>query len=167
MRLLLSLVIFSINLIGQSRSGDPFIWKGTKYCGNGNSQSPSNSTNTKHSAVDACCKEHDHCPHFIPKWTQKYNLFNWRPYTISACACDRKLKACLHSVNTQASRDVKRVYFEVLGVPCFEFELKTVRVCKKRTWFMACKKFQMTTEYHANLVADWWRGMLENYIQLI
>ena len=126
---------------------------GTKYCGNGNSQSPSNSTNTKHSAVDACCKDHDHCPHFIPKWTQKYNLFNWRPYTISACACDRKLKACLHSVNTQASRDVKRVYFEVLGVPCFEFELKTVRVCKKRTWFMACKKFQMTTEYHANLVA--------------
>ena len=101
--------------------------------------------------VDACCKVHDHCEHFIPRWKTKYNLVNWRPFTISSCECDAKFLECLQDDDSLSAQDIQRIYFDILGVPCFKFQLHDVRKCVKRTWFMACKKFVMKVQLRAVL----------------
>lgn len=101
--------------------------------------------------VDACCKVHDHCEHYIPRWKTKYHLVNWRPFTISSCECDHKFLKCLQQDDSLSAKDIKRIYFDILEVPCFKFELQDVRRCVERTWFMACKKFVMKTQLRAVL----------------
>ncbi|KAJ8946341.1 hypothetical protein NQ318_004231 [Aromia moschata] len=42
--------------------------------------------------IDRCCRRHDHCKRGIPGFTMRYNLYNYRPFTISHCHCDRRHK---------------------------------------------------------------------------
>lgn len=60
---------------------------GTKWCGTGNTASDDDELGL-HSETDKCCRDHDKCPYMIPRFTTHYNLFNYRPYTISHCDCD-------------------------------------------------------------------------------
>lgn len=71
---------------------DIFIAPGTKWCGH------------KHLAdeyldlgglsnVDRCCRRHDFCPHAISGFSTKYHLFNYRPFAVSHCHCDRRYDA--------------------------------------------------------------------------
>ena len=66
--------------------------------------------------VDACCKVHDHCEHYIPRWKTKYHLVNWRPFTISSCECDHKFLKCLQQDDSLSAKDIKRIYFDILGI---------------------------------------------------
>lgn len=113
------------------------------------SSTESSPTNT--APVDFCCKVHDHCEHYIPRWKTKYHLVNWRPFTISSCECDSKFLKCLQKDDSLSAKDIRRIYFDILEVPCFKLDLKDVKICAERTWFMACKKFSMRSELHAVL----------------
>lgn len=143
---------------------------GTRWCGNGslkdseanvNSTNPATNVTTAVSSnasspvlhVDTCCKNHDGCEHHITRWKRKYNLFNWRPFTISLCACDEKFYKCLNSdkSNSLKSQDVKMIYFEMLDIPCFNLELRDTRKCVKHNWYMGCEEYAMRTEQFAVL----------------
>lgn len=78
-------------------------------------------------------------------------MLNWRPYTISYCECDKKFYDCLNNKTSVVAKDIQRIFFDVLEVPCFNIELKDERKCVKRTWFMACKGYTMRTESYASL----------------
>lgn len=78
-------------------------------------------------------------------------MLNWRPYTISSCECDQKFYDCLNKETSVVAKDIRKIFFDVLEVPCFNIELKNERKCVKRTWFMACKKYAMRTESYASL----------------
>ncbi|KAK7862398.1 hypothetical protein R5R35_004172 [Gryllus longicercus] len=68
-----------------------FIVPGTKWCG-------PHQTATRYgelgplSQMDRCCRRHDNCKTNIPAFTNKYNMFNLRPFTISHCHCDTRRK---------------------------------------------------------------------------
>ena len=69
--------------------------------------------------TDKCCRMHDHCPVSVKRFQKKYNYFNWRLYTISACWCDDVFKKCLEDVHSTVSSLVKNMFFHVLNMPCF------------------------------------------------
>ena len=62
------------------------IVPGTKWCGMGNVAFDENDLGEM--KADVCCREHDHCPQFIPGGTSKYGLLNRNFYTLSHCDCD-------------------------------------------------------------------------------
>jgi len=141
-----------------------FLWRGTRWCGYGSAPTLSknfssalihkNSTTVSPDVikpVDECCKQHDHCPYYIERWQRKYNLLNWRPYTISSCECDHKFKKCLEKETSLVSNDLIKIFFDILEVPCFVIKLKVEKKCIERTWFMACKKHAMRTESYAEI----------------
>ncbi|XP_065667179.1 acidic phospholipase A2 PA4-like [Hydra vulgaris] len=148
-------LLFGISFFPVSLTINPFVWKGTRWCGY-ESLPTLNSTmvplNESHSSTtDLCCKNHDHCPLFIPRWKSKYNLLNWRPYTISSCDCDRKFKSCLKNDSSVTANDIDRIYFSILEVPCFNIEYKVAKKCLDKTWFLVCKNVTMAMEAHAVL----------------
>lgn len=65
-----------------------FMVPHTKWCGKGNrADGPSNLGG--YTAADRCCRQHDQqCPHHIPAWSEKFGLYNSRPYTAMHCTCD-------------------------------------------------------------------------------
>lgn len=69
---------------------DWFLAPNTKWCGRGNQAEKYNHLGG-FSRADACCRKHDHCKFIIKGMTTKWNLFNYRPYTISHCSCDIRL----------------------------------------------------------------------------
>uniref|UniRef100_A0A2C9K7U3 Phospholipase A2-like central domain-containing protein n=1 Tax=Biomphalaria glabrata TaxID=6526 RepID=A0A2C9K7U3_BIOGL len=100
---------------------DNFLWilPGTKWCGKGDT--------AKHpldlglwSDTDACCREHDGCEYTIMSGVTKYNLYNSNSYTISHCTCDEKFATCLRKVNSIISYMVGNVFFNIIGVRCFQ-----------------------------------------------
>ena len=114
---------------------------GTQWCGIGEREEASHSAKNI-SRTDECCKEHDSCPHYIPRWNKRYNLFNWRLFTISSCACDDKFRDCLHKDNSLSSKDIKSIYFDMLKIPCFEIELKETKTCVAWHWYLQCKQYK-------------------------
>lgn len=62
----------------------------TKWCGRGQSASKYNELGGA-SKADKCCRRHDHCKLNIQAMNTKWNLFNFRPFTISHCSCDTRL----------------------------------------------------------------------------
>uniref|UniRef100_A0A336MXS9 phospholipase A2 n=1 Tax=Culicoides sonorensis TaxID=179676 RepID=A0A336MXS9_CULSO len=76
---------------------DWFLAPNTKWCGRGNQAEKYNHLGG-YSRADACCRKHDHCKFVIKGMTTKWNLFNYRPYTISHCSCDIRKKRDLSSL---------------------------------------------------------------------
>lgn len=72
---------------------DWFLAPNTKWCGRGNTAEKY--THLGGNRADACCRKHDHCKFIIKGMTTKWNLFNYRPYTISHCSCDIRLDIIL------------------------------------------------------------------------
>ncbi|CAD7087836.1 unnamed protein product [Hermetia illucens] len=75
---------------------DWLIAPNTKWCGRGH-----NANKYSHlggaSRADKCCRKHDHCALHIPGLTTKWQLFNYRPFTLSHCKCDMRQRRDLAS----------------------------------------------------------------------
>lgn len=77
--------------LGRSRRSlrESFIVPGTKWCGAG--QLAEDYTELGSSITeDRCCRAHDSCRRNIGMFKRKYGYFNFRPFTISHCRCDRR-----------------------------------------------------------------------------
>jgi len=142
--------IFMLRLeLCKSKNGsNPFIWQGTHWCGIRKKDIQSHSV-LNISVTDKCCKDHDSCPHYISRWSTKYNLFNWRLYTISECSCDEKFKRCLEQDDSVMSKDIKRIYFDMLQVPCFKLKMKPEKACVAWHWYLKCKTYREWMEPYA------------------
>jgi len=123
----------------KSRSKRGLIVPDTKWCGAGSSHENFEDVGVSR-AADRCCREHDHCPYYIEAMSTNYNLFNARLYTISHCYCDEVFRTCLKTASTDQSAMIGNVYFNLLGMKCFEFEID--QVCKKRSWWGYCQKYE-------------------------
>ncbi|KAJ8705525.1 hypothetical protein PYW08_012571 [Mythimna loreyi] len=68
-----------------------FIVPGTKWCGAGHVAAKYGELGAD-AAEDRCCRSHDHCRFNIGMFKRRFGYFNYRPYTISHCRCDRRSK---------------------------------------------------------------------------
>ncbi|KPJ20184.1 Phospholipase A2 isozyme PA4, partial [Papilio machaon] len=68
-----------------------FIMPGTKWCGAGQLAERYNELGDD-SNEDMCCRAHDNCRANIGAFRKRFAYFNYRPYTISHCRCDRRKK---------------------------------------------------------------------------
>uniref|UniRef100_A0A667WZC7 phospholipase A2 n=1 Tax=Myripristis murdjan TaxID=586833 RepID=A0A667WZC7_9TELE len=109
-----------------------FTYPGTLWCGAGN-MADSYDHLGDFAETDSCCRIHDHCPHVIHAFSSKYGHTNFKWHSICHCDCDNALKACLRKVNDTASRVVGQAFFNVIGVPCFEFTYE--EQCAERHWY--------------------------------
>ncbi|KFB52347.1 hypothetical protein ZHAS_00020562 [Anopheles sinensis] len=68
---------------------DWFLSPNTKWCGKGHSAAQYHQLGGA-SRADMCCRKHDHCKIMIPAMATQWDLFNFRPFTISHCSCDTR-----------------------------------------------------------------------------
>lgn len=93
---------------------DWLIAPNTKWCGRGH-----NANKYSHlggaSRADKCCRKHDHCALHIPGLTTKWQLFNYRPFTLSHCKCDMRLVTipCFSSLKISCNTDIVSIYTNV------------------------------------------------------
>ncbi|CAH1105953.1 unnamed protein product [Psylliodes chrysocephalus] len=98
--------------------GGILIYPGTKWCGPGNKAANDNDFGTE-IGTDKCCQAHDGCPDVMAGFHSKYNLFNPNFYTRLNCNCDTQFYSCLKNVNTKASNEIGRIYFNDIHTKCF------------------------------------------------
>uniref|UniRef100_A0A915HF25 Phospholipase A2 domain-containing protein n=1 Tax=Romanomermis culicivorax TaxID=13658 RepID=A0A915HF25_ROMCU len=101
------------------------IYKDTKWCGPGNISTAGFDDLGPNKQLDSCCRDHDYCPINIPGFTKMFGIFNFRPYTLSHCECDRKFMDCLKQVNTFDSSFVGKLYFNFSNKKCFTLDNQT------------------------------------------
>lgn len=109
---------------------DWLIAPNTRWCGRGNTAGSYNHLGGASSA-DKCCRRHDHCQHNIPGMATKYDLFNYRPFTLSHCSCDRRFHTCLKMASNSDANMVGKLFFNVVQTQCFV--LKPEKVCLQRS----------------------------------
>ncbi|XP_063390709.1 uncharacterized protein LOC134676270 isoform X3 [Cydia fagiglandana] len=68
-----------------------FIVPGTKWCGAGDLAERYSELGMNRKE-DTCCRAHDNCRLNIGPFRRRFGYFNFRPFTISNCACDRRKK---------------------------------------------------------------------------
>ncbi|XP_007567400.1 uncharacterized protein proca1 [Poecilia formosa] len=123
---------------GLRRSKRGFTYPGTLWCGAGNMADNYNQLGD-FADTDSCCRTHDHCPHVIHAFSSNYGYTNFKWHSICHCDCDEELKACLRQVNDTSSRVVGQAFFNVIGVPCFDFAYE--EQCAERHWYGLCKRY--------------------------
>ncbi|XP_055845723.1 acidic phospholipase A2 PA4 [Episyrphus balteatus] len=116
---------------------DWLIAPNTRWCGRGNTAGSYNHLGGASSA-DKCCRRHDHCQHNIPGMATKYDLFNYRPFTLSHCSCDRRFHTCLKMASNSDANMVGKLFFNVVQTQCFV--LKPEKVCLQRSTEGVCEK---------------------------
>ncbi|XP_030600782.1 uncharacterized protein proca1 isoform X2 [Archocentrus centrarchus] len=121
------------------RSKRGFTYPGTLWCGAGN-MADSYDQLGEFAETDSCCRIHDHCPHVIHAFSSNYGYTNFKWHSICHCDCDIALKNCLRKVNDTSSRVVGQAFFNVIGVPCFEFAYE--EQCVERHWYGLCKRYE-------------------------
>ncbi|KAM7399115.1 hypothetical protein PAMP_018407 [Pampus punctatissimus] len=121
------------------RSKRGFTYPGTLWCGAGNMADNYDQLG-QFAETDSCCRTHDHCPHVIHAFSSKYGYTNFKLHSICHCDCDNALKGCLREVNDSSSRVVGQAFFNVIGVPCFEFAYE--EQCVERHWYGVCKQYE-------------------------
>ncbi|XP_045929436.1 uncharacterized protein proca1 [Micropterus dolomieu] len=121
------------------RSKRGFTYPGTLWCGAGNMADHYDQLG-EFAQTDSCCRIHDHCPHVIHAFSSKYGHTNFKWHSICHCDCDTALKDCLRKVNDTSSRVVGQAFFNVIGVPCFEFAYE--EQCAERHWYGMCKRYE-------------------------
>lgn len=102
----------------------------TQWCGRGNNAKGVYNDLGGATAADKCCRRHDHCQVFIPAMSNRYELFNYRPYTLSHCNCDRRFHTCLKMADTTDATMVGKFFFNVAQTQCFV--LKSENLCLER-----------------------------------
>ncbi|XP_026314349.1 uncharacterized protein LOC113226054 [Hyposmocoma kahamanoa] len=68
-----------------------FIVPGTKWCGAGQLAEEYNELGSD-VREDRCCRSHDNCRVNIGAFKRRFGYFNYRPFTVSHCRCDRRPK---------------------------------------------------------------------------
>ncbi|XP_052901933.1 uncharacterized protein LOC128309551 isoform X2 [Anopheles moucheti] len=116
---------------------DWFLSPNTKWCGKGHSASVYHQLGGA-SRADMCCRKHDHCKIMIPAMGTMWELFNFRPFTISHCSCDTRFRTCLKMADSSDANLVGKLFFNIVQMKCFV--LKPETVCVKRTWWNKCEK---------------------------
>ncbi|XP_053951755.1 uncharacterized protein LOC128859078 [Anastrepha ludens] len=119
-------------ILSRKRRGfdDWFIAPHTRWCGRGNSANNTYNQLGGASDADRCCRRHDYCPMFISAFSSRYELFNYRPYTLSHCNCDRRFRTCLKMNNDDASNTIGELFFNMVPSQCFT--LRNERQCQQR-----------------------------------
>ncbi|XP_039292078.1 uncharacterized protein LOC111056482 isoform X3 [Nilaparvata lugens] len=126
------------------RSG-VLVAPGTKWCGHSDTADTVMSLGA-FGATDRCCRSHDLCPTNVPGLSQKFNFFNYRPFTLSHCSCDARFRACLKMANTGTANLVGKLFFNVVQTKCFI--LKPEVVCVQRSWWGKCVKTERRKQAH-------------------
>lgn len=116
---------------------DWFLSPNTKWCGRGHSAERYHQLGGA-SRADMCCRQHDYCKLNIPGMTTKWDVFNYRPYTISHCSCDQRFRTCLKMSDSSDANMVGKLFFNVVQSKCFV--LKPETVCTKTSWWGKCEK---------------------------
>lgn len=116
---------------------DWFLSPNTKWCGRGHSAERYHQLGGA-SRADMCCRQHDYCKLNIPGMTTKWDLFNYRPYTISHCSCDQRFRTCLKMSDSSDANMVGKLFFNIVQSKCFV--LKPETVCSKSSWWGKCEK---------------------------
>ncbi|ALC48672.1 GIIIspla2 [Drosophila busckii] len=100
--------------------------------------------------ADKCCRKHDHCRMYIPAMSNRYELFNYRPYTLSHCSCDRRFRTCLKMASDEDANTIGKLFFNVVQTQCFV--LRAEHVCQERgTGADASKCFKEVVRQKAHL----------------
>lgn len=68
---------------------DWLIAPNTKWCGRGHSADRYMHLGGA-SRADMCCRRHDHCKLNIKGMSASWLYFNFRPFTLSHCSCDKR-----------------------------------------------------------------------------
>ncbi|KAL0852851.1 hypothetical protein ABMA27_012648 [Loxostege sticticalis] len=128
----------SENSLARSRRSfrENFIVPGTKWCGAGQLAETYAELGDHHRNEDRCCRAHDNCRRNIGPFKRRFGYFNFRPYTVSHCRCDRRFRACLKLADTSVSNMVGKLFFNVVQTKCFV--LKPVKICTQRSWWGRC-----------------------------
>ncbi|KAH8416528.1 hypothetical protein KR222_007723 [Zaprionus bogoriensis] len=111
------------------QASDWFIAPNTRWCGRGNLANGTYNQLGGASMADKCCRKHDHCKKFIPALSNRYELFNFRPYTLSHCSCDRRFRTCLKMASDEDAHAIGKLFFNVVQTQCFV--IRTERVCQQ------------------------------------
>ncbi|XP_033609397.1 uncharacterized protein LOC111869639 isoform X2 [Cryptotermes secundus] len=125
--------------------GDMFIAPGTKWCGHKRLANDYVDLGGL-SNLDRCCRRHDMCPHSISGFSTKYHLFNYRPFSVSHCHCDRRFRTCLKMAGTGPANLIGKLFFNIVQTKCFV--LKPQRSCVKRSWWGKCLKQKYRKQAH-------------------
>lgn len=95
------------------------IAPGTLWCGRGDRATNFRQLG-KEAEIDACCREHDHCPIRLKPFTYYYGLNDWSVYTRSHCKCERVLDDCLIRLDSSLAQLIRRIYLRFVGTHCLE-----------------------------------------------
>ncbi|KAM8720532.1 hypothetical protein ACLKA7_006558 [Drosophila subpalustris] len=109
------------------QASDWFIAPNTRWCGKGNLANGTYNQLGGASMADKCCRKHDHCKKYIPALSNRYDLFNYRPYTLSHCSCDRRFRTCLKMASDEDANTIGKLFFNMVQTQCFI--LKTENIC--------------------------------------
>jgi len=136
--------------VQEKRAEDIFIMPGTLWCGSGNN-AEDDSQLGEYADVDACCREHDHCPYSVAGFSTKDHYYNSYPTTVSHCDCDNKFFDCLKGVkdHTFVAEGVGAFYFDHVEPPCVKKEYG--KYCKK--WDNAILEIDSCTETAEGMAA--------------
>ena len=84
-------------------------------------------------------------------WTIGFSDPNWNLVTnflqnflfflpIADCQCMEKFKKCLRGLDTDLSRDLQHIFFELLNMKCYD--LQSGSMCEKYSkWFDSCDNY--------------------------
>ncbi|XP_071539055.1 uncharacterized protein [Panulirus ornatus] len=93
------------------------ILPGTLWCGK-KDVAPSYHKLGQRAELDACCRNHDHCPVKLLPLKTRYGLTNFGFATRSHCICDLEFFRCLKAAGDQVSTAVGNIYFNLLQMEC-------------------------------------------------
>ncbi|XP_077485101.1 phospholipase A2 hemilipin-like [Amblyomma americanum] len=100
------------------------IFPGTKWCGAGDVAENDDDLGPA-AATDRCCRDHDMSDDSIAPFETEHNVTNYRPYSMTDCADDRKFYNCLLNDSSATSVAVGTIFFDVLRTQCFEYGYPT------------------------------------------
>lgn len=122
-------------------ANDWLIAPNTRWCGRGNSANNTYNHLGGASAADRCCRKHDHCHASIPAMSNRYSLFNFRPYTLTHCSCDRRFRTCLKMAGDLHANTIGQMFFNVMRSQCFV--LRRERLCRLRAADGSCSLYHV------------------------
>lgn len=117
---------------------DFLIAPNTRWCGRGNTANGTYNHLGGASTADKCCRTHDHCKLYIPAMSNRFDLFNYRPYTLSHCNCDRRFRTCLKMANDEDANTIGKLFFNLVQTQCFVLAKEIV--CQQRANDGTCFK---------------------------
>ncbi|XP_044766454.1 phospholipase A2-like [Coccinella septempunctata] len=113
------------------------IFPGTKWCGEGNIADNEDDLGV-FADTDKCCRTHDMCPETIAGYETKHNLTNPNFFTRLPCDCDLKFHDCLKNADSEVSKKIGILYFDIIGTQCYKEDYPIIK-CASYTNFLHLK----------------------------